>query len=216
MGRITIGRPLHTRVRIVFLDLFSTSFSIKTLVFWLSNKDRRMCLVGEIKSLPAVVNWIFAAAIRTVTGTWLFPSGFGHSRVPRRAPISAKCRLNSKAITIFGPTFSRNRRTSEILSKIRKNAIFPEKRDFWDDSWKSGLLLGNLAICRSPVFILTVVCANGGLTFVSLGINLWLFSQESGLLRGNLAICRSPVFILTVVCANGVLTFVSLRIKNAQ
>ena len=112
-------------------------FPIKTLVFRLSNKDRRMCLVGEIKSLPAVVNWICAAEIRTVTGTWLFPSGFGHSRVPQRAPISAKRRLNSKAITISGPTFSRNRRTSEILSKIRKNAIFPEKRDFGRFSGKT-------------------------------------------------------------------------------
>ena len=152
--------------------LYGPSFlhnSIKTLVFWLSNKDRRMCLVGEIKSFSAVANWIFAAEMRTVTGTWLFPSGFGHSRVPRRAPISAKRRLHSKAITISGPTFSRNRRTSEILSKIRKNAIFPEnailavfpeKRDFWDKCQKSGLLRGNLAICRSPVSISTVVLAS--------------------------------------------------------
>ena len=140
-----------------------------------------MCLVGEIKSLSAVVNRIFAAEIRTVAGTWLFPSGFGHSRVPRRAPISAKRRLNSKAITISGPTFSRNRRTSEILSKIRKNAIFPEKRDF------SG---------KTPFFRKNAIFPEKR--------DFWSFFRKRPLLHGNLAICRSPVAILTVVLGQNV------------
>ena len=115
-------------------------FSIKTLVFRLSNKNRRMCLVGEIKSPPAVANRIFAAEIRTVGETWLFPSGNGYARVPRRAPISAKCSLRSKAISTFGPRafaklpkFAKNRRFCQKSGKTAffgKNGFFREKRLF--------------------------------------------------------------------------------------
>ena len=129
-------------------------FPIKTLVFWLSNKNRRMCLVGQIKSLPAVVNRIFEAGVRAVTETWIFPSGVGISEFPKCGRISPPRSAGSKAICNSGvaifprfpeigdlgqnpenPLFSGKSGKSAFFRKIEKTGIFLEIGLL---AWKSG------------------------------------------------------------------------------
>ena len=130
-------------------------FPVKTLVFWLPNKNRRMCLVGQIKPLPAVVNRIFAAGIRAVTETWLFPSGIGISGFPKCGRISPSRSTGSNAICNFRVAiFSRFPEIGDLGQNPENPHFFGKSRKSVK-SWKSGFLL------RGPPL---------RLTFVSLGI----------------------------------------------